>query len=61
MQKGKIIENIKFLIKQYEKEIEYSKTHKEDYPDVLLEEYDNIIIELKFILELEGIDYDKER
>ncbi len=61
MQKGKIIENIKFLIKQYKKEIEYSKTHKEDYPDVLLEEYDNVIIELKFILELEGIDYDKER
>ena len=58
MQKGKIIENIKFLIKQYEKEIEYSKTHEDEYPDVLLEEYDNVIIELKYILELEGIKYE---
>lgn len=55
MQKGKIIENIKFLIKQYEKDIENKNN---EYLPEEIEDFENIIIELKFILELEGIDYE---
>lgn len=58
MQKGKIIENIKFLIEQYKKELGLLLLHPEDYPWELKEEYENIIIELRFILKLEGIDYE---
>ena len=58
MQKGKIIENIKFLIEQYKKELDFLLSHPEDYSWELEEEYENIIIELKYILELEGVDYE---
>ena len=54
MQRGKIIENIKFLIKQYEKDLE----HEDEYLPEEIEDFENIIIELKFILELEGIKYE---
>lgn len=55
MQKGKIIENIKFLIKQYEKDIENKNN---EYLPEEIEDFENIIIELKFILELEGVKYE---
>ena len=54
MQKGKIIENIKFLIKQNEKDLE----HKDEYLQEEIWDFENIIIELKFILELEGVKYE---
>lgn len=60
MHKGDMVGNLKFLIRQYEREIEYSKDHPEEYSIELLEEYENVIIELKYVLKLEGIDYDKE-
>lgn len=60
MHKGDMVGNLKFLIRQYEKEIAYSKDHPEEYSIELLEEYENVIIELKYVLKLEGIDYDKE-
>lgn len=58
MQKGKIIENIKFLIESYHKELMYALNHLNEYPEEVIECYENYIIELKFILTLEGIDYE---
>ena len=54
MKKGQMINNIKFLIEQYKKDLE----HKDEYLPEEIEDFENIIIELKFILELEGINYE---
>ena len=59
MKKGQMIENIKFLIKQYEKELENANKFPADISIGEVETYTNIIIELKFILELEGIKYEE--
>ena len=59
MKKGQMIENIKFLIKQYENQLEYANEHAEDFTFGEIENYMNIIEELKFILELEGIKYEE--
>lgn len=55
MKKGQMINNIKFLIDQYKKDIENKDN---EYLPEEIEDFENIIIELKFILELEGIEYE---
>jgi hypothetical protein len=42
-----IVENIEFLISMYERDLE----HPEDYTPEELEDFENIIIELKTIIE----------
>ena len=59
MKKGQMIENIKFLIKQYEKELENANKNPKNISIGEVETYTNIITELKFILELEGIKYEE--
>ena len=54
-----MIENIKFLIKQYEDQLKYANEHAEYFTFGEIENYMNIIEELKFILELEGINYEE--
>lgn len=55
MQKGKIIENIKFLIDNYKRSIE---TNNGEFTPEEIEDFENFIIELKFILKLEGVKYE---
>ena len=59
MKKGQMIENIKFLIKQYEKELENENKYPIHFSIGELEMINNIIFDLKFILELEGIKYEE--
>ena len=55
MKKGQMINNIKFLIERYKKDIENKDNN---YLPEEIEDFENIIIELKFILELEDIKYE---
>ena len=59
MKKGQMVENIKFLIKQYEEQLKYANEHADDFTLGEIEDFMNIIEELKFILELEGISYEE--
>lgn len=55
MQKGKTIENIVFLIKQYEKEL---NSKDSDYTYNEREMIETFIIELKFMLDMAGVKYE---